>query len=100
MNNLSKLFITLLLPTLIFATTTPYPDKLERQIRTPGMPEKYNKVALEIMEENGIEVNDLYSFVLPRMNEIQIPNNVHFTEAGYLALGEQVSKAILNKLKK
>lgn len=83
---------------LIFATTTPYPDKLGKQMRTPGMPKKYNEVAVEIMKKNGIEVNDLYSFVLPRMEELQRPNNVHFTEEGSKALGTQVAKAINNKL--
>jgi acyl-CoA thioesterase-1 len=83
---------------LIFATTTPYPDKLGKQMRSPGMPKIYNQVALEIMKKNGIEVNDLYSFVLPRMDELQRPNNVHFTEAGSKALGTQVAKAIDNNL--
>jgi len=85
--------------TLIFATTTPYPDKLDRQIRTPGMPQKYNMIALKIMRENDIEVNDLYSFVLPRMEELQRPNNVHFTEAGSQVLAGEVAQAILKGLK-
>jgi len=83
---------------LIFATTTPYPDKLGRQMRSPGMPEVYNEVALKIMKKNDIVVNDLYAFVSPRMEEVQRPNNVHFTEIGSKALGEQVAKAIINNL--
>lgn len=83
---------------LIFATTTPYPDVLDRQIRTSGMPEKYNEVALEIMKESEIQINDLYLFVLPRMEELQRPNNVHFTETGSKALAELVSSVILNNL--
>lgn len=77
--------------TLIFATTTPYPDKLGNQMRTPGMPKVYNKVALKTIKANDIVVDDLYSFVLPRMEELQRPNNVHFTEAGNKAFGEQVA---------
>jgi len=83
---------------LIFATTTPYPDKLGKQMRTPGMPKIYNEVALDIMVKNGIEVNDLYSLVLPRMKELQRPNNVHFTEIGSKVLGKQVAQIINNNL--
>ncbi len=46
------------------------------------------------MKKNDIPVNDLYSFVLPRMQELQRPNNVHFTEEGSEALGEQVAEMI------
>ncbi len=83
---------------LIFATTTPYPDTLGNQIRSPGMPVKYNKAALKIMKRHGIEVNDLYALVLPRMKELQQANNVHFTEAGSKVLGQQVAKHILDNL--
>ena len=40
----------------------------------------------------------LYSFVLPRMEELQRPNNVHFTEEGSKALENQVAKAIIKNL--
>jgi len=83
---------------LVFATTTPYPEKVEGPLRDPGMPEKYNKVALKIMRKNGIEINDLYSFVLPKMEELQKTNNVHFTEEGSKALAEQVVKKIEGQL--
>ena len=83
---------------LIFATTTPYPDEVSGPLRDPGMPEKYNKVAKKIMKKNGITVNDLFTFVLPRMNEWQRPNNVHFTEKGSQALAEQVTNTIINQL--
>lgn len=79
---------------LVYATTTPYPDGVGGPLRAPGMPDKYNKVALKIMKKNGILVNDLYAFVLPRMDELQRPNNVHFTEAGSRALAGQVAKVI------
>ena len=54
----------------------------------------YNEIALKIMRDNEVEVNDLYSFVLPRMEELQRPNNVHSTESGSEALAEQVAKVI------
>jgi len=81
---------------LVFATTTPYPDAVGGPLRDPGMPEKYNKAALKIMKKNGITVNDLFAFVLPRMEELQRPKNVHFTEAGSRALAKVVADSILN----
>ena len=83
---------------LVYATTTPYPDDVGGPLRDPGMPEKYNKVALKVMRKNGIIVNDLYAFVLPRMNELQRPNNVHFTEAGSRALAVKVAEVINDNL--
>jgi lysophospholipase L1-like esterase len=83
---------------LIFATTTPYPDKLGKQMRTPGMPAVYNKIAIEIMRENDIAINDIYSYVLPRMEKLQRPKNVHFMENGSKALGEKVAQSILEYL--
>jgi acyl-CoA thioesterase-1 len=83
---------------LIFATTTPYPDEVNGPLRDPGMPEIYNKTALKIMRKNRIAVNDLFSFVLPRMEDLQRPNNVHFTEDGSRALAAHVTKAIIDQL--
>jgi len=75
---------------LIFATTTPYPDQTEGPLRDPGMAEKYNNVAIKIMNKNGIVINDLYTFAKPRLSEIQPPNNVHFTDTGYRELADKV----------
>ncbi len=83
---------------LVFATTTPYPNKLGKQMRSPGMPAIYNEVAIEIMRENKIVINDLYSYVLPRIEKLQRPKNVHFMENGSKALGEKVAQSILENL--
>ena len=83
---------------LVFATTTPYPDEVGGPLRDPRMPEKYNKAALKIMKKNEIMINDLFAFVLPRMAELQRPNNVHFTEAGSRELAKQVAKIINDNL--
>ena len=84
---------------LIFATTTPYPDKVEGPLRDPGMPAKYNREAVKIMNKNNIIINDLYAFMLPRMKELQLPNNVHFTEEGYKALAGKVVERINEALR-
>jgi acyl-CoA thioesterase-1 len=62
------------------------------------MPAVYNKIAIEIMRENDIAINDLYSYVLPRMEKLQRPKNVHFMENGSKALGEKVAQSILEYL--
>jgi acyl-CoA thioesterase-1 len=84
---------------LIFATTTPYPDRLTGPIRLANLAEQYNAVALEIMEKHAVVVNDLYAFALPRLPEIQTPNDVHFTPEGSRILAEEVAKHIIEVLK-
>ena len=79
---------------LIFATTTPYPDKPGGPLRRADQPLKYNEVALKIMKENGIDVNDLHGFTLPRMDELLLPNNVHFRPEANLELAKKVAKSI------
>jgi acyl-CoA thioesterase-1 len=79
---------------LIFATTTPYPDVVEGPLRKPGMPQKYNRVAVKIMNKNGILINNLHAFMVPRMAELQRPNNVHFTEDGSRELAKKVVERI------
>lgn len=83
---------------LIFATTTPVPAGGVKPYRDVKDPEKYNLIAKEIMEEHNIEVNDLFAFADPKMKEIQIPVNVHFTKKGSEALGKKVVDAIRKKL--
>jgi acyl-CoA thioesterase-1 len=84
--------------TLIFATTTPYPDDVQGVLRDPGMPAKYNNAAVKIMNRNGIVVNDLYAFMLPRLSELQLPRNVHFKPEGYKALAVKVVERIKETL--
>ncbi len=81
---------------LIFATTTPVPDGTG--FRVKGDAEKYNCAAVKVMERHGIAINDLYSFALPRLGDIQRPQNVHFTPQGSELLAEQVADAILKAL--
>lgn len=79
---------------LIFATTTPYPNETTGPLRKPGMSVKYNQAAIKIMNKNNIVINDLYAFMLPRINELQLPNNVHFTEEGSFELAKKVVERI------
>lgn len=77
--------------TVIFATTTPVPEGGVRPHRDPEDVRRYNAAAVSIMSELGVRVNDLYSFVLPRLAELQRPVNVHFNAAGSEALASEVA---------
>ena len=83
---------------MIFATTTPYPNSKLKPARKPGMHKIYNKVALSVMKKHNVKINDLHSFVLPRMNELQRPYNVHFSKYGSEELAKVVVKSILQNL--
>ena len=85
---------------LIWASTTPVPEGKLNPPRKSSDVEAYNAVAKRIMDENGVAVNDLYAFALPRLKEIQRPVNVHFTEAGSEVLARQVAAAIEKALPK
>jgi hypothetical protein len=81
---------------LIWCSTTQSPEAV------CGAPAEdfvtYNALARKVMEENGIRVNDLYAFSLPRLEQIQIPVNSHFTPEGSKVLASQVTSAILKAL--
>jgi len=83
---------------LIFATTTPVPDGSAGRIK--GDAERYNRAALPIMKKYHVPVDDLYAFALPRLESIQRPHNVHFTEEGSRLLAEQVADSVRAALAK
>lgn len=66
---------------LIWASTTPVPERIEGggPVRRNADAIAYNAVARKIMEEHQIQINDLYALALPRLKEIQVPFDVHFT---------------------
>jgi lysophospholipase L1-like esterase len=85
---------------LVFATTTPVPEGVKSPFRAPSDPVRYNMAASEVMKNHGVQVNDLYTFIQPRLAELQLPQNVHFTSKGSGALAEQVARAITTELAK
>jgi acyl-CoA thioesterase-1 len=92
-----RLFVTRLRKTgakLIFATTTPVPQGKVSPPRVSTDVPAYNEIAMRVMRDNGIPINDLYSFALPKLENIQEPVNVHFSAAGSIELAAQVAKAI------
>lgn len=79
---------------LIWASTTPVPEGNLSPPRRAGDEVKYNAVARKIMQENHILIDDLYTYALPRLKEIQRPANVHFTPEGSQVLADQVAASI------
>ncbi|HEY0863970.1 MAG TPA: SGNH/GDSL hydrolase family protein [Lacunisphaera sp.] len=85
---------------LVFATSTPVPGTLKKsgpRRRTADMI-AYNAIAREVMEEEAIPLNDLYALALPRVEELQLPSDVHFSDNGYRALGTAVAESIRAQL--
>lgn len=82
---------------LIWCNTTPVPEGAKPP-RSNADVVAYNKVAVEIMAANHVAIDDLYSFALPRVSEIQRHANVHFTGEGSAKLAEHVAAAISNAL--
>jgi acyl-CoA thioesterase-1 len=82
---------------LIFALTTPYPEGVT-PCRLPEDVSRYNEVALNVMNEFGVEIDDLFTLTKDRLPEIQQPKNVHFNPDGSALLAGAVSKVILNAL--
>ena len=80
---------------LIFATTTPFPAGVKPH-RDPEDVTRYNEVAVGIMQEHGIAVDDLCARVQPWLEELQQPVNVHFTKAGSEFMARHVAQAILD----
>lgn len=81
---------------LIFATTTPVPEGAAGRI--PSDAEKYNAAALRVMQKHGVAIDDLYTFALPKLAEIQLPANVHFSPEGSKVLAGAVAASITSAL--
>ena len=86
---------------LIFATTTPVP---KNGILSPGRKfdsiEERNKIAMKVMQETEVAVDDLYAAVLPMMDKVGRANDVHFAPEGYEVLAAAVAKSIETQLMK
>ncbi len=83
---------------LIWASTTPVPEGKINPPRDPADVVKYNEVALKVMKENGVLVDDLFTTVTPKLKEYQLPLNVHFNNDGYKFLGQAVADRIREQL--
>jgi len=77
---------------LIWCSTTPVPA--EAKGRVPGDEAAYNAAAAEVMQEAGVEINDLNAFAAPQMAEIGKPADVHYTPQGSRILAGEVARRI------
>ncbi len=98
-NNLEKIIASLQSTNaeLYFVTTTYVPNS-ELGMFMEDV-EKYNSIAKRVMDENGIEIIDIYDI----SKEIHLKygkgdNNVHYTKKGYKELGIYISKLLKNKI--
>lgn len=85
---------------LIWCSTTPVPEGELKPRRDVGDVVEYNKIAARVMAAAGVETDDLYTFALPRLKEIQLPVNVHFSGEGSAVLAGQVAGEIERRLPK
>ena len=84
---------------LIWATTTPAPlHATAPHEMTADQCTSLNASANEVMKQEDIDIDDLYTHILPRQAEFQNPGDVHFHNAGYEFMAQQVSQTILTSL--
>lgn len=77
---------------LIFATTTPVPSQSSGRVEHDEL--RYNEVAVRVMKELGVAIDDLHTVATAKQATIQLPHNVHFTPEGYNVLAEAVVATI------
>jgi acyl-CoA thioesterase-1 len=77
---------------LIWASTTPVPDASLGRVQ--GGETAYNEVALKVMTELGVPIDDLHSVVVNGPPDMQLPHNVHYTPEGYRILARSVTGSI------
>lgn len=77
---------------LIFATTTPVSADLHSYVKDSELP--YNEVAIRVMKEEKVLINDLWREIKPQIDTTQIPGNPHFTKKGSQILSVLVSESI------
>lgn len=78
------------------SSTTPIPDDPAKRQSAASIVER-NAAAASLMAKHGIAVNDLFTAITPRLAELQNPNDVHFSNAGYAFLGARVAEAVVAK---
>ncbi len=92
---------------LIFATTTPLPSNNTAEDNTgtgvtfeleQGNVIEYNNAALELMKEENIPVNDLYSVCKQDSRYYKCEDNLHHTPEGNQILAQHVANAIIKEL--
>jgi acyl-CoA thioesterase-1 len=85
---------------LIWATTTPIPDGELNPSRTFDKVPTYNAIAIKVMTETGVTINDLNAYITPHLAKLQNPKDVHFNKDGSEFLAKAVAAKIEAQLAK
>ena len=85
---------------LVFATTTPVPEGKLATPRNSADVALYNQIALKVMNEHGVAIDDLNAAITPHLAKLQRPHDVHYTAEGSEALGQAVVKSLEKALGK
>jgi lysophospholipase L1-like esterase len=84
---------------LVFATTTPVPkDGVLTPTRRFDSIEARNELAVKLMTEQGVAIDDLYAVAKPVMATVGRSNDVHFAPEGYKLLAKAVAVSIEKEL--
>ena len=79
---------------LIWATTTPIPEGELNPPRRFGSVKEYNEIALRVMKENNVHINDLNAHMTPEFERLHNPRDLHYGKEGYEFLGQKVAREI------
>jgi len=79
---------------LIWATITPIPSGELVPPRRFGEVAEYNAIALRVMKENGVAIDDLNAAITPQISTLQNPKDVHFKTEGSAFLAREVAKSL------
>jgi len=82
---------------IIWCSTTQVPAGSLGRVKDAEI--AYNAAAAKVAGESGIAVDDLWALAEPRLSEMQLPHNVHFTPEGYKVLAKAVAASIERALK-
>ena len=80
--------------TVIWASSTPLPDLPAKKWTAASIVER-NAAAAALMEKHGVPVNDLFSVITPRLDELQNPDDCHFNTEGNEFFGRQVAAFLI-----
>lgn len=83
---------------LIFVSTTYVPENEPGRFVNDAV--AYNRIALEVMKENSVTVNDIYAKSIKIHQQFaKAPNDVHYTNEGYNELGELILSFLKGEIK-
>ena len=79
---------------IIICTSTPLKDAPEKNERV----KKLNEIAREVMAQEGVEIDDLYSVARAMSDDWHSQDGTHYTPEGYQALAEAVADCLKGHL--